>query len=408
MAISNTFEFIGTLNFKEPVKEVKYDSGWEKHQLSVSVNEGTNNSAFLALEALTHPSITYPIKTFSKGLFGKKGGSLEIPYNDRFKLENVSQVSDFKKIIIDLTDDKEIKDKYYQLRNEIFNLERKDDGNSEDYKKLGELYQQAKELVPNRHEFIANIDVMDFFKEHSSELKGKRVRVKGNVEINHWNGNFRNNYTVQSIELVLDEEVKDKLIATVDLHFSKDVQDDSRFKKESILKFDTHILVYDNNKKKQVFMPYPTLFNGSNYDFENPSHQKHLDIIKKYMTVKDRKKVYHLPFEVKVINGADEKEFTIDDLTEDQRSLVELGLASLKDYKGRVFGDRVKEVRLAIPVLKNLDPNGDFRKGALETNYEVDDLVFIPADGSYVPSNKKDGKEAEAEELEINLDDLPF
>jgi len=406
--IYNTFEFVGKLNYgKEPVKLFNYDSGWNKKQLSVSINESQNNGVFIALEGGWSNNKENKILATTKKVFGEESSKIEIPWSERFNQDVVNSIPDFRKTVIDLTIDSEQKEKYGKLRSEIYNLENKEEGTQEDKEKLVSLYNQVKETVPYRYEFLHTLDAVEFIEKNGEKLKGKKFRAKGNVEVSYWNGKFYTNYKIQSLELV-DEETPNKLSAFVDLYFTKDVADKSAFKSEKTITYNTYILGYDGQHKKDVFFPYETVFNGSNYDWENPKHKAHYNILDKFMTVKG-KEVYHLPFHVKIVSGAEEKEFSEDDLTEEQKIMIEAGFNTLDDFKGkRVFGDRVNEVRLIKPEIKDLEDKGNFSSGAVETAFELDDLDYTPADNSTVQKSSKPEETTKTEVFEFDESDLPF
>ncbi|QJI52403.1 hypothetical protein [Psychrobacillus phage Perkons] len=409
--LQNTFEFVGNLNFGEkPVKSFEYDSGWNKKQLSVSINESQSNGAFLSLDAYFHPAKPNKVVTFSKSLFGEKGGKIELAWADRFNQSNIDSVPDYKKVVIDLTEDVEAKEKYQKLRGEIYNLETKEEPTAEDRQKLGELYKSVRETVPLCHEFLHSLDAIEFIEQHSAELKGKKFRAKGSIDMRKWKDKFYTNYTMQSLELVSEDEPS-KLSVRADLYYTKDAIDKSGFKSEQTILFDTYILAYDSGHKADKLFPFRTIFNGKKYDFTNPKHQSHMDIVEKFMTVK-KKGVYHLPFDIKIVRGAEEKEFSEEQLTDEQKMMIDLGFNTAKDFQtgGKVFGDRIEENRLAIPLLKQFGGE-NFSKGSLESNYNEDDLVYIPAESNYTPKTESKVEPTDttsSSPFDFDENDLPF
>lgn len=404
--LSNTFDFVGTLRFgKSPVDVRESDSGWVQKKLKASINETNNNGVFINLEGGFSKSKPNKVFTFTKGIFGEKGGMLEVAWDNRFDESTLNSVSDFKKVVIDLTEDAEVKSKFWDLRKEINKLEQEENPTQETRDKLAKLYKEIKENSPDRHEFLHPVDAVEFLEKNAEALKGKRFRTRGSVDISYWNEKFYTNYNVQSMELVLNEEVPNKLAATLDLYYTKDAIDKSSWKEEKKLYFDTYIVCYDRGHKADKLFPYQTVFNGENFDFENnPKHKAYLDFLGKLFTVKG-KTVNHIPFNAKVINGAEQVEFSEENLTDEQKMLIDAGLASIDDYKTTAYGDRVTETRLELPILKDLEDKGNFSSGAAESNFEVDELDYTPAENTYT---KPATEVKESETVEIDLDSLPF
>lgn|GEM_PF-1663397 len=412
--LNNTFEFVGNLKFmSEPVKTNEYTSGWTKKELKAVLNESTKNGVFLSLEGGYYKSAGKPDKVFSftKGMFGEKGSKLEVAWDDRHIPTIVNSVADFSKTIIDLTTDTQVKEKYYKLRGDIWTIESNENATDEDKLKLEELYSELKTTAPHRYEFIHELDALEFLEKHSEKLNGKKFKIKGEVQVSHWNGKFYTNYVPSIMELV-DEEVPNQLLVDLDLYFGKDVINDTRFKKDKVKVFNTYILAYDSGHKKDVFFPLTTVLNAKDYDLEgNPKHKAHVEIVEKFFTVKG-KKVFQLPYSAKVINGSEVGDFSEANLTEDQKQLIDIGMATLNDFKpkGQTFGDNVNEIRLLFPKIKNLGENADFTKGAIETNYELSALEYKAIERGSIVSDVKNEvtQETESNPFDIDPDDLPF
>lgn len=408
--LSNTFDFVGTLRFgKSPVDVRESDSGWVQKKLKASINETNNNGVFINLEGGFSKTKPNKVFTFTKGIFGEKGGMLEVAWDNRFDESTLYSVSDFKKVVIDLTEDAEVKSKFWDLRKEINKLEQEGNPTQETKDKLAKLYKEIKENSPDRHEFLHPVDAVEFLEKNADELKGKRFRTRGSVDISYWNEKFYTNYNVQSMELVINEEVPNKLAATLDLYFGKDVADKSTWKKDSKILYNTYIICYDRGHKADKLFPYQTLFNGEKFDFEdNPKHKAYLNLLDKIFTTKS-KVVSHIPFDVKIVSGAEEVEFSEKNLTAEQQLLIDAGIATIDEFKTRTFGDKVNEVRLTLPILKDLEDKGNFKTGSLESEFTPEDLVYVPAESNYKPKPQEDDPFAPSKGIiEIDEDSLPF
>ena len=100
------------------------------------------------------------------------------------------------------------------------------------------------------------------------------------------------------------------------------------------------------------------------------------------------------------MNGAEEKEFGIDCLSPLQRQQVELGLAKLESFKkGKVFGERVQELKLFKAALTD-----EFAEGCIEA-FDIEEL------GDYLVKDDSDKKVEEVtkepeKKEEQNIDQL--
>jgi len=390
----NTFDFTGELGFaKEPLKVKPFDSGWNKHNFSFAIIESKTNKGFVSLEAGLNvgngkPNIAY---TGTKGLFGEpSSNNVQVPWEDRLNPSIVDSVPDYRKTIIDLTPVGTSKDEFYNTKREIYNLETKENPTQEDKDKLLELYDKARNILPERKEFINTYDAIQFFMSKLEEYKGRKFRVKGNIEKSHWNEKFYTNFVPSSIELVSDEE-RNKLGLNLDLFFTKGAVDEVDFAKEKVIRFDTYILSRDNAQKKDVFFPQQTVLNASKLDLDNPKHTGRVELIKKMLTGKSNKNVYHMAFEGKYFRGADEVEFTEKDLTPLQKECVELGINKIEDFKpkGGMLGETIEEFRVTLPLIKKFNDSNDFSDGIVESTYEVEDLTYVAPETNQSPKPKE-------------------
>lgn len=413
--IYNQFEFTGQLGLsKEPFKEKVFDSGWTKHTYQFVVNESKNNGVFVGLEGGFHKAKVNVVHSFTKGIGGEKGANIQIPWEDRLKNSTLDMIPDFKKTIIDLTEDRETLKDFYETKREIYNLESKEEElTSDEQSKLGELYDKAREQAPNRHEFVHTYDAIEFLHKNIENYKGRKFKVKGNIEVSRWKDKIYRNYVPSSIELASEEDPTG-LYAEVDLHFTKGAIDDKDFAEDKKVYIETYILSRDSQAKKDLFFPFSTVINAGKLDLENESHMKRVDFLKRFFDGVKRDKVHHIPYKVSVFRGADTIEFTVDSLSDSQKEAIEFGMAKLEDFapKGGLLGETVEELRLVSPILKSVS-GVDFSSGSVENEvYEADDLTSVPV----VPTSENTPAVKEEKRVEVgeefkpemtdNLDDL--
>jgi len=246
-----------------------------------------------------------------------------------------------------------------------------------------------------RKEFIASKDVADFIIDHIFELDKKKVTITGQVQKDFYNGAARDRFVISSI-FVAEDSVKNGLNILGDFFFTKDSMDTSEWKKEKKLIIDGYTKEYVSSEKKQMYVPRQLIFDCSKIDFDNDKHVSLVnyrlaqiglaldgDSIKNNLKAK---KVYKIAVIISYTNGQEEIAFDEKELTENQRTAIDLGLKTLDDFrpKGKIYGDRKVEYKLV-----DFDLRDDYADGCIEiddTLSEFEDEIYIPAE----PENEED------------------
>ena len=372
--IYNEFDFIGELGLPRDDKRFHdvndNGKGWEGHRLNFGVKESQLNSVFVEMYGGYRPNAKNTVYAFSKGNKENKGGRMEIDWADRLKPEVVDMVADFVKIIVDLETDFDKKSKYIELGYRIRNIEY--DGTEEERATLATLKQEYGELATNRYEFLSQYDAILFLSATLKEHEQHKFRVKGNVKLNEWKGKYYKKYEIQSIEIV-PEDYSNQLKTTLDIFFDKHALDEASFKDDQKIFVNGYLKDYDSSTKKDGFYPQSFVINGSKLDMENENHVKMLDVLRTQFKTKGRN-FHHLQWVVNAYRGAEKVEITNDDLTAEQKLLIDTGLAKVEDYapKGGMFGTNIEEMRLVKPILK-----GQFDAGAVDTDLSEDDFMEL-------------------------------
>ena len=103
---------------------------------------------------------------------------------------------------------------------------------------------------------------------------------------------------------------------------------------------------------------------------------------------------------VKLINGASINEISLDDLDEETREDIELGILDFEDVKaelgGSVFGDRITESQF-------LKIGRGYSKGKEETDYSDEDLIIDLTPKKELFEDSSSSDEDDSEDL---FDDL--
>ena len=389
---NGTFNFVGVLGFGEAPLSTKQmgSSDWNRTKLGVSVRNGSN-SQFLALEYI-HSDKVKTTKIMTKELDENgKNKSIEVQLSDTYKPEIVGQAADFIKIVIDLEQDFEKKKEYTSLLFKIRNHEMKEEKTQEDLDKIKEYSEQVKELANNRVEFCHMQDVIKYLNAMLPSLKGKKVRVTGQVKSNYYNGTNRLQYIPSFIELV-PEDTENQLKVILDFFFNKEgIDDDTKSKKMYVNGY-----VGEKIKKADKLIPLQVVVDYTKINEEDEQHKMMLDFMKGIFKIKDKKQVHKIGLIINAVNGAETVEFSEDCLTDLQRMAILVGKNKLEDFKprGNTYGERIQELRVINADFKN------YNEGAVEV-FETEDLLRYLVNSD----DDKDVRESEVKKEENNTEE---
>ena len=385
----NTFSFIGEATVPRESDKLtqgtKFDSGWAKLSMKLGVKESQSNSQYVTLDAMLPPTDTYEMAKPHKDGEGKK---IKFQYKDRNSSAVIDNVSNFAMLVVDFETDFEKKAERIQLQMKIRNLLQRETLSDEDNEKLAEYKKKVEELSDNIHTFVNEVDVINFLVKNIETIKQNKIKITGNVDKSTSKGKYYTNYKFNRFEFV-PQDTKNELKVSCDLYFDKDAVDETDFKTEKKIILNTYVKSYDGTVKEDRYYPQQIIIDASKVDLENPKHVAKLDFTKDTFKVKG-KNVYHIPAELKVLNGSTMVEFTIDMLEPRHRLQVELGSKKLEDYKpkgGYVIGDKVSEIRF-VNIIDN-----DYPDGAEDTEISVkefEDLIATSSADKTIQEVKKE------------------
>lgn len=319
-----TFEFVGKLKKieKETDKfkafdEKRYDSGWTNQTFKFNAING-NNSHIMQVRAgfWSKPdgfvdSSKMKIYTQSKAEGGAKSQQMEVAFADRANPDVLSRVAYFRKFGINLNTPGETKDP------------------SKDY------------------EFIFEGDFMTALRKlmDNPKFMERRVKMKGNMEIQYGDstGIFYRTFIPTRISFAGDDE-KDQMRVSLDLIYGHDAFEDDG---GDVLTVNCYHRYYDANYRKDsckgwAACPIQIVVRGRSV----------IDSAERRFTnFPDDCKYAKLDASLDVINGTELVSLTYDDLSDDAKENIDLGLTTLEDEiraaGGTVYGNRVTELRFA-------------------------------------------------------------
>ncbi len=231
-----------------------------------------------------------------------------------------------------------------------------------------------------RKEFITEWDMIEYLEAALAGYEDDIV-VTGNFNLRPGTGKYSNQvYREFQIQNVFMPGEKDTphLTMNLDLYYDKDSMDKSDLKTDGKITMHCYTPMWSKADAARKMFKIDTVFNTAVFDMDKPKHKAIHDYKMRYLETKSRNPV-HMNWQLAVVNGAEEVEFSEDTLSEPQKEQIELGISKLEDFRrGPIFGQRVNELRLVKPLL-----TGEFEtcKTAAESDFtarEFEDEIYVP------------------------------
>lgn len=366
----DTFEFYGeikpikkTEKF-DPITKTEYKSGWCNVTTNFNVVSGFNRVMVQAKGGMWTDPKKNSVKTFSKSTTdanGKvtKGKQITIEWDKRNSQEEIEKVAGFKKFVVDLGNKK----MRYALQHIVESGAITDEQQMETGCDTVEAAKEAFEKSNNKRKvFIAESDFAEYCAKlvQSDKISGKVFRVTGDYEVQYSadKQKFYTNYHVRRIEL-MGGDVEQKLLLKTEFYFSADAWDDSNYAENEKVFVNGFVKYYDSSVKDFGFKPMTIVVTGT---------EKKVDALKKKFAYDDGA-IKCIDLNLDVVDGAERKEIRLEDLDEEVRDDIEMGLLNFETVKremgGGIAGPIVSELRFA---------DLGSTKGAQETAYTKDDM----------------------------------
>lgn len=327
MAINSRFSFVGKLVLPRDLSSFYFEAeDGSRVSIGFNVAEGEQNRGWV--EAVGFKNKT--VKTRSKD-----GNNLEIDWDERLNPAVVNDVAGGSKFYVDLGED-----------------------------------------FGGSNAFVSKYDMIKFLADKLPTYNGN-VTVKGMWEKNPWKGNIKDRFTITSV-YAANPDVKPALTLDMALFYNTDSIDNTDFKDSQKIYVNGYIEQYVRAEGKRMLFPQQAILSQTAYNTENPRHMAKWNVNVSYLKEKlpKKKKMAHIHWSCRLVNGAEEVSFDESMLTTTQLEMIECGLATIDDFKpkSRVFGSKVTEIRLNKPVL-----TGEYVDGPVEcdeTLEEIEERVF--------------------------------
>lgn len=317
MAYTARFNFIG-----EPIISKKSDDSFvrkwkggktgksEMASIRFGVRESKTNSMWVEGFGMKYDTIVIP---------GDGGEKIEIPWSERFDPDIVSSVPSYRKFIAEF-----------------------DEGEKQ---------------------FLSKYDFIEYLAEKLTTYSGK-IFVSGRYSRSPWKGELFDKFEIDTVRITNAE--RNSLHLKLDLYYNRDCVDTAEFDSKKRIIVDGFIKQYINKDEGEKFLPQRVVLDVSKFN-DTEQHQKYAKMLIQDVDIKNSN-VVHLPWDCKVIRGAETVEFDPDMLTERQKQQIECGIAKIEDFS-TALGENIYEFRFFKQML-----NGDFADGPIDSGYTLDDV----------------------------------
>lgn len=379
----DTFNFVGTLkkisNDSDKLKgfdEKAFESGWRQRQTNFNVICG-NDRHLVSIRGgvMTKDNkIAADAKIFSFSKSSKdadgntvKGEKLEIPFKERLKAEWVEKVAGFRLFVLDT----EIYGRRDKLQKIVDNYESGDvDQTLVDelgIKNVADAKAKLEESNGKKKVYISEWDYSKAVNEFLATVgEDDLFLVKGNVDIqyNFTADTFYKSYIVNRIYRAKPEsEVTSEV--TMDFYFGSEAVDKTDWEEKKTARISGYQRFFCNDKKNNISGEFAA---ETSFAITNAIDEKKALGIMKKMEKESERPYRKMTVKLHAIDGAQREELKYEDLTDDQKEDIDLGIVTLEDINnalGGAYGESIRDYEL-IDVVIPRDGNGIIQ----ETDYE--------------------------------------
>ena len=392
---NSRFTFVGELAVgKKGAKtttRLSEKSDWYKTRGNFGIKANGSNQ-FLNLEFI-HSETLGKIK-----IFGANGEMFEVAAEDTTKQHVIEKAAPFILTTVDLEPDQDKKKERMSLVFKRKNHEDKETKTEEDLAKIEEYTKQINELSDKRLMFCHVKDVINFLELAQDGLKGKKLKVTGNVKSNYYNSKNTLQFIPSVIELAGEDEAEG-LTMTADVFYEKDsIEDDKKDKKMFIAGY-----IGDRVKKANKLFPIALTLDYTKINEDIEEQAQLLEFMKSTFEITDKKQVHKIGVKINIINGSEKIEFDESCLTQKQLMAVKLGMAKIEDFKpkGGAFGEFKQELKVVCPLLR------EYPQGCVEV-FPVKELgdYLVSDDSDLKASDVKEDKHKEEVAKEKSTEDM--
>ena len=349
------FEIIATLKAAKETDAFKpfevrdFNSGWQNTRYRFNAISGTNRFALEIGGGKWFDDKKNKILTFTKAEPGKKPGKLEVKWEDRRKPEVIEQVAGFRIYTCNLLT--------YDERKAL-----EEEGKEDEAKK-------------KNHQFLEKTEYAALVKKviDSGKYADAKFRILGTIEFQYSekNNQFYRTLSVDKMYKVAPD-TPCKAEMTLNAFYTEDAIDAESYDETKKMLFNCYTDHYFSSVKGNRFVPLTLVINGNGDEKIEKKANGFKKIFEKF---DDEAIVRKVGLICDMVDGAEAQAITYDDLDDDTRDNIDMGLIELEDaikaLGGNMMGNRVTETRV-----KSLSRTS--AKGSEPTVFTEDDLHKLP------------------------------
>lgn len=349
------FEIIATLkavkdgdNFS--AYEVRdFDSGWQNTRYRFNAIAGNSRFMLEIGGGKWKDDKKNQILTFARTETGKKPEKMTVKWEDRKNPDIIDQVVGYRIYTCNLLT--------FDERKAL-----EDEGKEEEAKK-------------KNHQFLEKTEFASLVKKviDSGKYTNAKFKILGTIDFQYSEKNnmFYRTLSVNKMYKV-DDDTPYKAEMTINTFYTEDSINDDTYDANKKYIFNCYTDYYFNSVKENRFVPVPLIINGNG---DETAVKKANGFKKKLTEFDDEATVRKIGLVCDMIDGSEEQAITYDDLDEETRDNIDMGLIELEDaikaLGGNMVGQRVTEYRV-----KSLARNSV--KGSEPTVYTEGDLKKLP------------------------------
>lgn len=353
--MSANFEIIATLkavkdgdNFS--AFEVRdFDSGWQNTRYRFNAISGNNRFMLEISGGKWKDDKKNKILTFSRAETGKKPEKLEVKWEDRKNPDIIDKVAGFKIYTCNLLT--------FDERKAL-----EDEGKEDEAKK-------------KNHQFLEKTEYANLVKKviDSGKYADAKFRILGTIDFQYSekNGQYYRTLSVDKMYKVSDDTPY-KAEMTINTFYTEDAIDDESYDENKKMIFNCYTDYYFSSIKENRFVPIALVINGNG---DEKAEKKAMAFKKKLTAFDDEATVRKVGLVCQMIDGAESLAITYDDLDEETRDNIDMGLISeedaIKALGDNMMGNRITEYRV-----QSLSRTS--AKGSEPTVYTEDDIRKLP------------------------------
>ena len=353
--MSINFEIIATLkaikdsdNFS--AFEVRdFNSGWQNTRYRFNAISGTNRFMLEIGGGKWTDDKKNQILTFSRAETGKKSEKMTVKWEDRKNPEIIDKVAGYRIYTCNLL--------------------------TFDERKALEEEGKEDEAKKKNHQFLEKTEFAALVKRviDSGKYTDVKFRILGTIEFQYSakNNQFYRTLSVDKMyKVAADTPCKAEM--TVNAFYTEDAVDTESYDETKKMFFNCYTDHYFSAVKGNRFVPLTLIINGNG---DEKAEKKAGAFKKMFEKFDDEATVRKVGLVCDMVDGAESMAITYDDLDEDTRDNIDMGLIELEDaikaLGGNMMGNRINETRV-----KSLSRTS--AKGSEPTVFTEDDLKKLP------------------------------